>query len=132
MQLRQIHHSATSYGLFSFLQKPLARVEDMAVGYQKIDLESALVGEDPMESHNRDEVDTVAGSGTKSDPFIIPSRQTRRYVLIPTPGCDGGPPMGFWVTLEDGGRCPVTARYFKLKHDPKDNWGVDELDLFAH
>ena len=132
MQLRQIHKSATSYGLLDFLNKPVARQEDMAIGFQKIVLDTENTGEDPLEAHNRDETDQVAGSGTKSDPFIIPARQTKRLVLVPTPGCEGGPPTGFWVTLEEGGRCPITARYFKLHYDPKDEYGVDKLDLFAH
>ena len=131
MHFRQIHQSATSYGLFSFLNKPVARQEDIAVGYQKIQIESSNAGEDPLEIE-REVREEVAGSGTRSDPFIIPSRQTRRFVLVDTPGCEGGPPTGFWVTLENGGRCPITAQYYKLAYDSKDKWGVDELDLFAH
>lgn len=131
MQLRQVHQSATSYGLLSFLNKPVARQEDIAIGYQKIVIESSITGDDPLENE-RDGFEQIAGSGSRSDPFIVPSRQPKRFVLVDTPGCEGGPPTGFWVTQEDGGRCPITARYYKLAFDPKDKWGVDELDLFAH
>ena len=130
-QLRQVHQSATTYGFFDLIKKPMPRVEDTAVGYSKIAMESKEVGDDPFEM-NRDQVELVTGTGTKSDPFMIPSRNTRRFVAVPAGELEGGPPSGFWVTLEDGGRCPFTARYYKLKYDPEDKWGVDKLDLFAH
>lgn len=48
------------------------------------------------------------------------------------PNWEGGPPTGFWVTLEKGGRNPFTGAHYKLDYDPTDKWGIDELDLFKH
>ena len=61
--------------------KPLPTMESMAVGYERIVMEAAKVGEDPLECTDRDERTVLAGSGTKADPFVINSRNTRRAVL---------------------------------------------------
>jgi len=45
---------------------------------------------------------------------------------------EGGVPPGFWLTLEEGGRCPVTGQHYKLHLDTSDKWGISELDLFKH
>ena len=68
--------------LLHFLAKPLPRQEDVVTGYQKIIMDAAKVGEDPLDVQDRDKPFTPTGSGTKADPFMIPSRNTRRYVLV--------------------------------------------------
>lgn len=62
--------------------KPMARHEDSLTGYQKIIHEAQKAGADPLEVEDRDSPTQVVGSGTKSDPYMVPSRNTRRLVLI--------------------------------------------------
>merc|ERR1719415_72277 len=92
-----------------FASKPLPTMESMAVGYERIVMEAAKVGADPLD---------------------INSRNTRRAVLYLGEG-KVGPPACFWVTL-DGGRNPHTGDHYVLNYDPSDKWGIDELDLFKH
>lgn len=56
--------------------------EGAAVGYEKIVMEAAKVGEDPLEVFNRDVPNTVTGKGTKAEPFMVPSRNKKRCVLV--------------------------------------------------
>lgn len=127
---RQLHKTTPAWFLVN--DKPAPRLEDIAVGYEKITLDAAEQGEDPFELQNRDEKYTPVGTGTRSDPFLVPSRNKERYVMREAPDHSGGPPVGFWVTLDDGGRCPATGDHYKLNYDPTDKWGIDELDLFSH
>ncbi|XP_076806368.1 uncharacterized protein LOC143449918 [Clavelina lepadiformis] len=129
---RQVHLSAARRGFFDLFKKPLARQEDQVVGYQKIVMDAVKVGEDPLETQDRDKPYNPPGSGTRADPFLVKSKNTRRYVMAQPPNHSGGTPRGFWVTLEDGGRCPYTGRHYKLDYDPSDKWGINELDLFRH
>ena len=130
MQHRCMYQSASKWIEFGW-NKPVARDEDMAVGYKKIALEASKAGEDPFEL-DRETSEKICGDGSRYNPFVIPSRNTRRLVLVEYPGNHGGPAVGFWVTREDGGRCPITAQYYKLQYNPRDKWGIDDLDLFAH
>ena len=131
-QLRQIHQSSVMCFFDSF-HKPVARAEDMAVGFEKIMNDAAEEGEDPLEVC-RETVTAIKGDGSRKNPFIVPSRETKRFVLVEIPGGHGGAPIGFWVTAEEGGRCPLTARYFKLEPNPCEQWGtrINQLDLFMH
>jgi len=133
---RSLHTTVTNNGRVGawignlFASKPLPTMESMAVGYERIVMEAAKVGEDPLECTDRDERTVLAGSGTKADPFVVNSRNTRRAVLYLGEG-KVGPPACFWVTL-DGGRNPHTGDHYVLNYDPSDKWGIDELDLFKH
>nr|CAB3233226.1 cytochrome c oxidase subunit 5B, mitochondrial [Phallusia mammillata] len=106
--------------------------EGAAVGYEKVVMDAAKVGEDPLEVFNRETPYPFQGAGTKDDPIVIPSRNKTRYVMTNPPNWEGGPPVGTWVTLEEGGRCPATGKHYKLNYDPSDKWGINELDLFMH
>ena len=68
--------------VFFFTAKPMPRQEDFVTGYQKIIQDAKKVGADPFEVEDRDAPTKIAGSGTKSDPYIVPSRNTRRLVLV--------------------------------------------------
>ena len=61
--------------------KPLPTHESSAVGYERIVMEAAKVGEDPLEVFDRDEKTVLAGSGTAADPFVVNSRNKKRAVL---------------------------------------------------
>ena len=129
----RLFHKSCNANFFDILKKPFPRIEDSAVGYQRIAAEAAEAGEDPFEA-DRETPSILCGSGTRRDPYRIPSRNKKRFVLVCPPNHDqvGGPVEGFWVTCEDGGRCPITAQYYRIQHEPDDKWGIDELDLFKH
>jgi hypothetical protein len=134
---RSLHTSNVNNGRLGawignlFASKPLPTHESSAVGYERIVMEAAKVGEDPFECVDREERTLLAGSGTKADPYVINSRNTRRAVLYLAEG-KVGPPHCFWVTLENGGRNQWTGEHYVLNYDPSDKWGIDELDLFKH
>jgi len=63
--------------------KPIPNDEALAVGYEKIVLEAAKVGEDPLEVFNRDQPSKpISGDGTRDSPFVIPSNVPERYVIV--------------------------------------------------
>ncbi|XP_002120861.4 cytochrome c oxidase subunit 5B, mitochondrial [Ciona intestinalis] len=129
---RQVHATA-SLNFFNF-KKPCPSSEGgLAVGFEKILMDAAKVGEDPLEDMNRDQkTPPTGGSGTKEDPYRMYSTAPSRYIEIEEPDSHGGPPVGFWCTLEEGGRCPLTGEYYVLDYDASDKWGIGKLDLFMH
>uniref|UniRef100_F6R9D1 Uncharacterized protein n=1 Tax=Ciona intestinalis TaxID=7719 RepID=F6R9D1_CIOIN len=79
---RQVHATA-SMNFFNF-KKPCPSSEGgLAVGFEKILMDAAKVGEDPLEDMNRDQkTPPTGGSGTKEDPYRMFSTAPSRYIEI--------------------------------------------------
>ncbi|XP_039257360.2 cytochrome c oxidase subunit 5B, mitochondrial-like [Styela clava] len=111
--------------------RPSASSDVGVIGYRQIEKRAHEAGEDPFDSLDRDKPHNLKGSGTKSDPFLVPSRNHMRCVTVQL-GEESAPPHYFWVTKDEGGRDPITGKHFKLDFIEGDKWGIDELDLFKH
>jgi len=82
--------------------------------------------DDPLFLRNTKTAFKPEGSGTRCDPFIIKSPNTKQQVKVKIDDDDFDLPQ-FEVTLEDGGRCPATGAHYKLEHHPE--WKVYELQF---
>merc|ERR1712142_59626 len=106
--------------------KPLLSDEAIAVGLEKHELKYENHPGAPLNTKHINETYTPQGKGTKQDPFIIPSHEKSRLCKVDLGDEDFDLPE-FTVTLEGGGRCPVSGAHYKLDYHPE--WAIIETHV---
>lgn len=129
---RQLHTASSNnfifQGLFASLipNKPMLSDEALAVGYEKHEMLYANHPADPLNVKYINYTYVPAGKGTKNEPFLVPSMYKERLCKVDMGDEDFDLPE-FLVTLEKGGRCPVTGAHYKLDYHPE--WATIEYHV---